>query len=86
MEVSSQLHDPAALPPEKKPLVPIVPSANIDAVVKRKIPSPYQDSNLRSFSPSVALILLPAKLTLRYTVRVCNPAIVTGAHSIIQEV
>jgi hypothetical protein len=43
MEVSGQLHAPAALPPEKEPLVPIKIGgwvglrAVLDAVVKRKI-------------------------------------------------
>jgi hypothetical protein len=38
MEVSGQLHAPAALPPRKEP----------DAVVKRKIPSPRRESNPRT--------------------------------------
>jgi hypothetical protein len=42
MEVSGQLHAPAALPPRKEPLVPIDrrlvgPRAVLDAVVKRKV-------------------------------------------------
>jgi hypothetical protein len=52
---SGQLHAPAALTSGKVPLVPIVggwvvPIAGMDVVVKRKIPSLYRDSNLRSFS------------------------------------
>jgi hypothetical protein len=51
MDVSGQLHAPAALPPGKELLVPIgvwvgrrvVP----DAVVKRKIPSIRRESNPR---------------------------------------
>jgi hypothetical protein len=39
LEVSGQLHAPAALPPEKEPL---------DVVVKRKIPNPCQESNPRT--------------------------------------
>jgi hypothetical protein len=50
MELSSQFHAPAALPPGKEPLVPldrdwVSPRAGLDAVVKRKIPSPCRDSN-----------------------------------------
>jgi hypothetical protein len=43
MEVSGQLHAPAALPPGKEPLVPV-----LDTVVKRKIPSPRRESNPRT--------------------------------------
>jgi len=42
MEVSGQLHDPAALTPEKDPPPRggwVDPSAVLDEVVKRKIPS-----------------------------------------------
>jgi hypothetical protein len=35
----------SALPPEKGPLVPIVYEAGLGAVVRRKIPSPYRESN-----------------------------------------
>jgi hypothetical protein len=51
MEMSGQLHSPAALPPGKEPLIPIRLEvgkgsiAGLDAVVKRKIPSPCRDSN-----------------------------------------
>jgi hypothetical protein len=54
MEVSGQLHAPAALPPGKEPLVPIMigvwvgPRAVLDMVVKRKIPSPCWESNPRT--------------------------------------
>jgi hypothetical protein len=57
MEVSGRLHAPAAsLPPYpgKEPLVPIGqeagvgPGAILDAVVKRKIPSPRRESNPRT--------------------------------------
>jgi hypothetical protein len=47
MEVSGQFHAPAALPPGKKPLVPrgwVGPRTVLDAVVKRKIPSPRRES------------------------------------------
>jgi hypothetical protein len=54
MEVSSQLHAPAALPPRKR--APgthwiggwVGPTAVLDAVVKRKIPSPRRQSNPRT--------------------------------------
>jgi hypothetical protein len=41
MEVSGQLHAPAALPPRKDPAVPIGYEAGwvLEPVVKRKIPS-----------------------------------------------
>jgi hypothetical protein len=54
MEVSGQLHAPAALPPGKEPLVQhwtggwMGPRAVVDAVVKRKIPSPRRESNPRT--------------------------------------
>jgi hypothetical protein len=53
MEVSGQLHAPAALPTKKEPLVPIVvgwvgPRAVLDAVVMRKIPSTRRQSNPRT--------------------------------------
>jgi hypothetical protein len=49
MEMSGQLHDPAALPAEEKPLVPIGGSQNRsgrDGEVK--IPSPSRESNPRT--------------------------------------
>jgi hypothetical protein len=50
MEVSGQLHASATLPPEKAPGIHWIGrwlglSAGLDAVVKRKIPSPYRISN-----------------------------------------
>jgi hypothetical protein len=51
MEVSGPRHAPAALPQGKEPLVPIGQEAGwaqepvLDAVVNRKIPSPYRDKN-----------------------------------------
>jgi hypothetical protein len=50
MEVSDQLHAPAALPPGKEPQVPMGQDV-LDAVVKRKILSFCRDSNHRSSSP-----------------------------------
>jgi hypothetical protein len=45
--VSDKIHAPPALPPKKKPSVAIVggwvgPRADLDAVMKRKIPKPYE--------------------------------------------
>jgi hypothetical protein len=52
MEVSDQLHAPAALSPGKEPLVRIGgwmgPRAVLDAVVKRKIPTPRRESSPRT--------------------------------------
>jgi hypothetical protein len=54
MEVSGQLQAPVALPQGKEPLVPIGSGAGggaravLDAVVKRKIPSPRRESNPRT--------------------------------------
>jgi hypothetical protein len=54
MEVSGQLHAPAALPPGKEPPGShwiggwVDPRAVLDAVVKRKIPSPGRESNPRT--------------------------------------
>jgi hypothetical protein len=54
MEVSGQLHAPAALPLGKEPLVPIWiggwtgTRAALDSVVKRKIPSPRRESKPRT--------------------------------------
>jgi hypothetical protein len=47
MEMSGQLHASAALPPGEEPLVLIgwAPEPLLDAVVKRKIPSPRRESN-----------------------------------------
>jgi hypothetical protein len=51
MEVSGQLHAPATLPPEKEPPDTqwiggwVGPRAVLDAVFKRKIPSPRRESN-----------------------------------------
>jgi hypothetical protein len=54
MEVSGQLYAPAALPPGKDPPGThwkggwVGPRAVLDAVVKRKIPSPHRESNPRT--------------------------------------
>jgi hypothetical protein len=51
MEMSGQLHAPAALTPRKKHVVPIgqeagwSPEPGLDAMVKKKIPSPRRESN-----------------------------------------
>jgi hypothetical protein len=55
MEVSGQLHALAALPPGKKPLVG--PRAILDAVMKRKIPSPCQESNQNPDHPAHSPVL-----------------------------
>jgi hypothetical protein len=58
MEVSDQLHAPAALPPGKQLLVAggwVGPRAVLDAVVKRKIPSLRRESNPRT--PIVQLVV-----------------------------
>jgi hypothetical protein len=54
MEVSGQLHVPVALPPGKEPPGThwiggwAGPTAVLDAVEKRKIPSPHQESKPRT--------------------------------------
>jgi hypothetical protein len=53
MQVSGQLHAPAALPQRKAPDTHSIrgwvgPRAVLDAVVKRKVPSPRQESNSRT--------------------------------------
>jgi hypothetical protein len=53
MKVSDQLHAPATLFPGKNPGTHWIggwvgPRAVLDAVLKRKIPSPRQESNLRT--------------------------------------
>jgi hypothetical protein len=61
MEVSGQLHAPAALPPGKEPPGThwiggwVGPGAVLDAVVKRKIPSPRRETNPRT--PIVQLVV-----------------------------
>jgi len=50
MEVSSQLHTPAALPQEKSLQYPLGrrlggPKSSVVMVSKRRIPSPYWESN-----------------------------------------
>jgi hypothetical protein len=57
MEVSGQLHVPAALPPLKDAPVPIEQEARLaglDAVKKRKIPCFYRKSN-PAFQPVACL-------------------------------
>jgi len=57
MEVSGQLHVPAAVPPGE--IAPgthwfggwVGPRVGLDTVVKRQIPSPCRDSNPLTFSP-----------------------------------
>jgi hypothetical protein len=66
MEVSGQLYAPAVLPQEKSPWYPldmgwVVPRAVLNAVVKRKIPSPRRESK-----PKIPIVQLVAQ---RYTDR-----------------
>jgi len=62
MEVSGQLHAPAALPSRKEILVPTGqeadwgPRASLNAGVREKIPSSYRDSNPRSSSPQFTIV------------------------------
>jgi hypothetical protein len=63
MEVSGQLHAPAALPQGKNPWFPLDrrlrgPRAGLDRMVKRKIPTLCRDSSLRSSSPQLSAIAL----------------------------
>jgi len=56
MDVDGQVHVPTALTPGKVPGTHWIggwvgPRAGLDAVVRRKIPSPYRDSNPQSSSP-----------------------------------
>jgi hypothetical protein len=52
MEVSGQLHDSGLFTPREREIGDWVGyRAGLDAVVKRKIPSPCRDSNPRSSSP-----------------------------------
>jgi hypothetical protein len=66
MEVSGQLHAPVALTPgEKAPGTHwiggwVSPRAVLDAVVKRKIPSPRWESKPRT--PIVQLVAIPIEL------------------------
>jgi hypothetical protein len=55
MEVSGQLHDPAALPPRKERAPDthwiggwVGPRAVLEAVVKIKIPNPHREENPRT--------------------------------------
>jgi hypothetical protein len=57
MEVSGQLHSPAAYTRERAPAIHWIegwvrPRAGLDAVVRRKIPSPYRDSNPPIIQPA----------------------------------
>jgi hypothetical protein len=74
MEVSGQLHAPAALPPEKAPGTHWIggwvgPRAVLEAVVKRKIPSPRRKSNPRTpIVPPEASDILCSSVNVLYTV------------------
>jgi rubredoxin len=66
MDVCGYVYAPAALPPRERAAGThwiqgwMGPRAGLDAVVKRKIPSPCQESNPRSSSPQ------PSAVTLSY--------------------
>jgi hypothetical protein len=63
MEVSSQLHAPAALPPGKEPLAPtwigvwVDLRAGLDSVVERNIPSPCRDSKAQRYTTEISRLL-----------------------------
>jgi hypothetical protein len=65
MEVSGQLHDPAALPPRKRAPgtlwigVWVDPRAVLDAVVKRNIPIPRRESSPRT--PKICCLMFLCK-------------------------
>jgi hypothetical protein len=65
MEVSGQLHDPAALSPSKEPLVPTgVDSREVtDTVKKRKISYPFQETNPEPRLSIPLLVTLPNRPT-----------------------
>jgi len=59
MEVSGQFHARVALPQEKVPVTHwtgswVGPRTSLDAVVKRKIPSPYRELNASHPARSLA--------------------------------
>jgi len=51
MEVNGQLHDPAALPPEKEPPVPIGPQSRSGHGVEEKNSQPPAEFEPRSSDP-----------------------------------
>jgi hypothetical protein len=68
MEVSDQLHVPAALLPGKETLVPVGQEGVtcLDTVVKRKILSPRRDSNPPIIQPVTQRFTCSNSKTLRY--------------------
>jgi len=77
MEVSDQLHAPAALPPGKEPPGThwiggwVGPRAVLDAVEKRKIPSPRRESN--PDHPIVQPVASPyTDWTIQYVLMTCT--------------
>jgi hypothetical protein len=69
MEVSDQLNALAALPPRKATGTHWIrdwvgPLAVLDAVSKRKIPSPCRQSNSNPDHPARCLVAIPTKLSL----------------------
>jgi hypothetical protein len=66
MEACGQLHASAALPPGKEPAVAIIcvgPRAGMDAVAKRKIPSPSGNRTPGPQSSSAYPLALPTELS-----------------------
>jgi hypothetical protein len=69
MEVSGQIHAPAALHPGKEPFV--AGWAGLDTVMKREIPSLYRDSNplliqavVKRYTTELSRLLSSSHLTL----------------------
>jgi hypothetical protein len=84
MEVSGQFHAPAALPPREG--VPVTqwiggcvgPGAVLGAVVKRKIPSPRQESETRT--PTVKSVAQRCTETARFDINLLNLKNETSFH------
>jgi hypothetical protein len=73
MEVSGQLHAPAALSPERIPGTNWIggwvgPRAGLEAVVERKIPSPIR--GLNPVRPARSLVVIPTELPRLLSVKV----------------
>jgi hypothetical protein len=73
MEVSCLLHASAALPQRKEPQGPreggwVGSRAGLDAVMWRKIPSPYRDSNTPSSSQQPSAIPLSYRLLIKFSI------------------
>jgi hypothetical protein len=81
MEVSGQLHTPAALLPGKESLVPIKiggwvgPRAVLDAMVKRKIPSPRRIEPYNPDRPKNKTYRFRSDVTIAMTFLRQNPKV-----------